>query len=351
MRTSTPQPLDWGELLPAGCCFRDPAELRQDFLLAEDQVFLVVNPDVVAGVFAEQNPVAHLHVEQDSLTLFDLSSPDSNNLARTSGFEYLTQGRAYNLVTMWQRHLSNLLSRSWTNLLAALSSSTLVVIVFSFMLPVLIFIAVIVYNIVDARAKKRPVTSADFKAAVIPTLIGGGITLISWFFLLSCSVAATIYRDHQEFVSVNGALAGEKDRLLRENEDKDKRIKELEDQLPRIIRQDGSQRQVNPGDEKKKRDVRTQLGLLRDEARATMRVCLAQPPVPQFSCEDAAMRWNAKTAKYIQENLEPSYLSKFTSATGMSISWTGTNDKTNNVLNFLNNHAAALEQFIKEQLN
>src|SRR5438445_2847872 len=69
------------ELLLASCRFRDPTDLRQDFLFSEDQIFLVIDRDVAAGVFAEQNPVARLYVERDSLTLLDLASTNGHHFA------------------------------------------------------------------------------------------------------------------------------------------------------------------------------------------------------------------------------------------------------------------------------
>src|SRR5258708_2999717 len=65
-------------LFPYTTLFRS---LRKDFLLAEDQVFLVVDLDVVAGVFAEQDPVTHLHVERDTLALFNLAGSDGHYFA------------------------------------------------------------------------------------------------------------------------------------------------------------------------------------------------------------------------------------------------------------------------------
>src|SRR5438046_1608025 len=66
-------------LFLAGCRFGHSAESRQDFLFAEDQVFLVVDFDVASGVFAEQDPVAHLHVERDTASLFHLARADGHD--------------------------------------------------------------------------------------------------------------------------------------------------------------------------------------------------------------------------------------------------------------------------------
>ena len=47
-----------------------PAELREDLVFAQDQVFLAIKRDVVAAVFAEQDAVAGLYVERDQFSLF-----------------------------------------------------------------------------------------------------------------------------------------------------------------------------------------------------------------------------------------------------------------------------------------
>src|ERR1700727_2529591 len=58
------------KLLFAGSCLRDAANLRQNLFLAKDQIFLFIDLDVVAGIFAEENPIAGLHVERDATALF-----------------------------------------------------------------------------------------------------------------------------------------------------------------------------------------------------------------------------------------------------------------------------------------
>src|SRR5258707_366830 len=65
-------------LLPARCRFGDSAAFRQVFLFAEDWILLVVDLNVVAGVFAEQDSVTHLHIKRDTAALFDLAGSDGH---------------------------------------------------------------------------------------------------------------------------------------------------------------------------------------------------------------------------------------------------------------------------------
>src|SRR6266852_73164 len=79
---STPsEPFGREILLLARRRFGDSAEFCQNFLLAEDQVLLIIDLDLTAGVFAEQDPVTHLHVERDTAFLFHLSGSDGHYFA------------------------------------------------------------------------------------------------------------------------------------------------------------------------------------------------------------------------------------------------------------------------------
>src|SRR5919204_269638 len=51
----------------------------EDVLLAEDQVLLAVELDLRAGVFAEQHPVAGLHVEGQHLPVLPLARADRHH--------------------------------------------------------------------------------------------------------------------------------------------------------------------------------------------------------------------------------------------------------------------------------
>src|SRR5258708_19645894 len=65
------------ELLLAGCRFGHSAYLGEDFLFAQDQISLIIDGDLVTGVFAEQNPVANRDIERHSLAFLNLASPAS----------------------------------------------------------------------------------------------------------------------------------------------------------------------------------------------------------------------------------------------------------------------------------
>src|SRR5260370_24571557 len=69
------------ELLFPGCCFCNPTERREISFLAEDQLFLVIHREVIAGVLAKQDSVATFDVGRNSLSFFDLSRPDGDHFA------------------------------------------------------------------------------------------------------------------------------------------------------------------------------------------------------------------------------------------------------------------------------
>src|SRR5690348_11727572 len=57
------------------------AELREDFLFAEDQIFLVLDFDFRTAVLAEKNAVARLDVEGNEFALFALAGADCDDFA------------------------------------------------------------------------------------------------------------------------------------------------------------------------------------------------------------------------------------------------------------------------------
>jgi hypothetical protein len=58
-----------------------PLTFARDFLLTEDQVLLIIDLDVIAGVFAEQDPVTHVYIGRDTRALFNLASSDGHGFA------------------------------------------------------------------------------------------------------------------------------------------------------------------------------------------------------------------------------------------------------------------------------
>jgi hypothetical protein len=91
--------------------------------------------------------------------------------------------------------LAHLLYRAWNNLTFALSTSTFSIIVFSVVLPWLVFIGVSLY-----QAKILPKQEHRFRSALrtaFPSAaITAGIELLVWLILFGYMVALTIYRSH-----------------------------------------------------------------------------------------------------------------------------------------------------------
>src|SRR5438034_1552968 len=76
---SGPRHSDQKRLLPCGFC--GAAQLGQNFLFAENEVFLTVQLDFRAAVLPEQNTIAGLDVERDQFALFALAGADSDHFA------------------------------------------------------------------------------------------------------------------------------------------------------------------------------------------------------------------------------------------------------------------------------
>jgi hypothetical protein len=108
---------------------------------------------------------------------------------------------------MWEHHLGSLFRHSWANLLAALSSSTLSIVVFTVIAPVLIFILAVFYQWIRLPKDRRNVV-AVLRAEASPAVILAVVTtVVVWAVLFGWSMANTVYTDHQYLVSENGQLA------------------------------------------------------------------------------------------------------------------------------------------------
>jgi hypothetical protein len=101
---------------------------------------------------------------------------------------------------VWRHHLSNLLSRAWQNLVSALSSSNLSHPIFSFAIPISVFLVLFIYKWVQARKAGRNAKDV-LRETAAPTFIAGAITAFAWICLFGWSVGATIYQDHQALVA------------------------------------------------------------------------------------------------------------------------------------------------------
>lgn len=135
---------------------------------------------------------------------------------------------------MWMHHLWNLCSRSWSNLLSNLSTSTLSVVIFSLAVPLLIFVGLFIYNFIHA-SNSRAGARDLLRTSAIPSLISAIITALAWTSLFAWSVAATIYKDHQDLTSyiskVKGMQAAEAQKVI---DAQKQQIEELKKQVPKL---------------------------------------------------------------------------------------------------------------------
>ena len=102
---------------------------------------------------------------------------------------------------MWEHHLGNLFRHAWANLLVALSSSTLSVVIFSVVVPIVLFVFLMGYQWLRTPKDRRRVLAvlrAGTTTAVISTVI---VTVVVWSALFGWSVANTIYTDHENLAS------------------------------------------------------------------------------------------------------------------------------------------------------
>jgi len=254
------------------------------------------------------------------------------------------------------RAFFHLLRYAWENLVVALGTTTLSIILFSFVIPVLIFVGKFGINSKDRRktgATMRQLVKGSLLSwqTIVPSLI----YVVAWASLLLWSISTTAYRDHQALLGRIQQVRSENREIRQDRDDKISKLKEQLDAKPKIVFRTNSSASSGNNDksadaEKKKRsEIRTHLGILLGEATAIKTFCLSASPPPQFSCNDSANQWQIRTLKYIGENLEQSYQPRFLSATGLTLSYNGAkSEEINSVANFLTFRAAILEQFIRE---
>lgn len=97
---------------------------------------------------------------------------------------------------MW-RHFVNLLSRSWTGVLQALGTTTLAVVLFSILIPGVIWFASVLKMWRAGRHKEPPMRFQEaFGESVRSAYITAAITIIVWVIVFSCLVGRKIYSDH-----------------------------------------------------------------------------------------------------------------------------------------------------------
>jgi len=159
---------------------------------------------------------------------------------------------------------------------------------------------------------------------------------VVWIPAFAACTVTTIYDDHQELVAVNEALGRANETLKEENT---------------------ALKSPREDPEKQKRlKIRTDLGRLLDLNIKIRETCMDAKHPPGFSCMGEYLRWRDRTRKYISDNMEPQYLSRFKATTG---TYMGYKSSTGNLLmgddsdamNLLNFCGVTLDEFIREFQN
>ncbi|HEV1995207.1 MAG TPA: hypothetical protein VGR03_12835 [Candidatus Acidoferrum sp.] len=113
---------------------------------------------------------------------------------------------------MWP-HFVNLLCRSWNALLNSLGTTTLSVVVFSVLVPLITNVVFATVHLFRQRKRSVGVSlGMQVKRALqenwLPTAISAGLLVAVWVILFSARVVSTTYDDHQSLVKGIGDLQG-----------------------------------------------------------------------------------------------------------------------------------------------
>ncbi len=98
--------------------------------------------------------------------------------------------------------VGHLFSYAWAFLVSALGTTTLSIFLFSFAIPVLIFLATLVINWLQGRKSGIPMKKI-IKGSLLSwqTIIPSAIYLLAWILLLSWALTMTAYKDHKALLS------------------------------------------------------------------------------------------------------------------------------------------------------
>jgi ABC-type Fe3+-siderophore transport system permease subunit len=117
-----------------------------------------------------------------------------------------------------REYFFDLISRAWTNVVQALGTTTLSIVVWSFLVPVAVLV---VASLVGWVQRKKRGEVSPFKAAlsgsIISVAITAGVTLCAWTLIITYFTGRTIFQDHEQLASANADLRNVRDALMAEN--------------------------------------------------------------------------------------------------------------------------------------
>lgn len=125
---------------------------------------------------------------------------------------------------MWS-HFVNLLLTSWQSVLAALSTSTLSIVLFSLTAPVVTL--VITLGVVSKLNAEKTFVE-HLKQSVVPTLIGFAVPIVFLACVFMWKIGSTVYADHRD-------MAGRWQNVVREKDNLKVQLKERDDYIARLL--------------------------------------------------------------------------------------------------------------------
>lgn len=128
--------------------------------------------------------------------------------------------------------LRNLFCHAWATLVAALGTTTLSIVLFSFTIPVLIFFATLAFKWRDQR-KTAAVMKQVIKGSLLSlqTIIPSVIYLVAWVSLITWAIFTTVSKDHRALLARITQLRKERDAYKQLVSDRDTKITDLQEKL------------------------------------------------------------------------------------------------------------------------
>ncbi len=201
-------------------------------------------------------------------------------------------------------HFLNLLASVWTNVVQAFGTTTLSIIVWSFAVPIVIWIITVAVDTVQ-RGRRREVS--PLKNALVGSLLSaaitGGVTLIVRVGILSVFCVKSIYQDHTNLVSTGKALRVDNKKLSDERDE----WKAKASVATNVTRKPPAS--AGSSERQRKQQIRQKLGDFMIQGIVLRDRCATDSPSSRLEMD--ADDWYGQVLAYLNKELDSSYDSQF----------------------------------------
>ncbi len=115
-------------------------------------------------------------------------------------------------------HFFGLLSRTWASVVQALGTTTLSIIIWSFAVPVVIWVVTVAVDCTQRRRSHEPSPLKGALGSRRSAAIAAGVAIVAWIAIISAFGARTVYRDHCDLIDANSKLVKAVDEVTKDRD-------------------------------------------------------------------------------------------------------------------------------------